>query len=449
MRSPLDPLDSKKLNSFHWRTAVVGGMGQFTDGWDLSSASILLFAIAETFHITVLSSASSLILSSVIIGNFVGALIFGPLVNRGRKRFYGIDVGLMAIGAIMEALSPNIYFLILSRFILGIGVGADYVISPLIVAEYSNRNDRGKLLTFSGGLSWDLGALSLAIVSITLSIFLPPQLLWRVAMGMGAIPALSVLLARRRLPETPRFLALLKGDKEAMKRDYGLEVSIADGTPISTYMKRMMKMLVLTSLTWFLFDVIAYGLGFFSPTEIGETLGFTPPEFSAIMYASFTIPGALVAMYLVDRTGRRINQTLGFAVMGASALVLGTLFNAGFKSLDLTMVIIALSLLGMENFFSQIGPGTVVGFWGVELFPTKIRGLTQMITVIAGRSGAILSAFLYAYLFSVGLSVTMIFTAILSLIAALITLNLREPAKRSLEVISEESRGEEKNGVSS
>ncbi|WP_054845884.1 hypothetical protein [Sulfuracidifex tepidarius] len=113
MRSPLDPLDGKKLNRFHWKTAVVGGMGQFTDGWDLSSASILLFAIAETFHISALSAASSLILSSVIVGNFVGALIFGPIVNKGRKRFYGVDVFLMGLGAIMEAYpltSPRSYY---------------------------------------------------------------------------------------------------------------------------------------------------------------------------------------------------------------------------------------------------------------------------------------------------------------------------------------------------
>ncbi|BBG26305.1 MFS transporter [Sulfuracidifex tepidarius] len=446
MRSPLDPLDGKKLNRFHWKTAVVGGMGQFTDGWDLSSASILLFAIAETFHISALSAASSLILSSVIVGNFVGALIFGPIVNKGRKRFYGVDVFLMGLGAIMEAISPNIPTLILSRFILGIGVGADYVLSPLIVAEYANRGDRGKLLTFSGGLSWDLGALSLAIVSVILSSYIPPDLLWRVVMGLGAVPALSVVLARRNLPETPRFLAFLKSDKQAMKKFYGVDVAAKDEVSAVVHLKRSMKMIILSSLTWFLFDMVAYGLGFFSPTEIGEKLGFTPPEFSALMYSLFTIPGALLSMSLVDRTGRRINQSLGFAVMGVSALTLGILFSNGFKSIDLTMVAVAMGLLGMENFFSQVGPGTVVGFWGVELFPTKIRGLSQMFTVLAGRTGAILSAFLYADLFTLGIPITMLFTAIMSLIASVITLTLKEPARESLEVISKE--GERNESIS-
>lgn len=80
------------------------------------------------------------------------------------------------------------------------------------------------------------------------------------------------------------------------------------------------------------------------------------------------------------------------------------------------------------------------------MFPTKIRGLSQMFTVLAGRTGAILSAFLYADLFTLGIPITMLFTAIMSLIASVITLTLKEPARESLEVISKE--GERNESIS-
>ncbi len=93
----------------------------------------------------------------------------------------------MRIGALLSAISPNFGWLILSRFVVGVGIGGDYPVSAVIMSEYSNRKDRGKL----AGLSW------------------------RLMFGLGAIPSMMVIYLRRKIPEFPRYTAQVLGDIEA------------------------------------------------------------------------------------------------------------------------------------------------------------------------------------------------------------------------------------------
>ena len=80
---------------------------------------------------------SGLLAGSALVGAAVGALIFGALAQRGRKGFYGLDVTVMAIMAAAQAVAPDLWSLIGIRFLLGIGIGADYVLSPTIMAEHA------------------------------------------------------------------------------------------------------------------------------------------------------------------------------------------------------------------------------------------------------------------------------------------------------------------------
>ncbi|MDE2517311.1 MAG: MFS transporter, partial [Rhodospirillales bacterium] len=207
-------LDEKKFSAFHWRALFTTGMGVFTDGYDLSSIGIVLPLVLASFgvkHITGLESG--LIAGSALVGAAVGALIFGALAQRGRKKFYGIDVTLMAVAAFAQVFAPNLMGLIAIRFILGIGIGADYVLSPTIMAEHSNRRDRGRKIGIGFGVMWPAGALVAALFSLLLgSLGVDADLRWRLVLAFGAVPALSVLYLRRRMPETARYLARLAGE---------------------------------------------------------------------------------------------------------------------------------------------------------------------------------------------------------------------------------------------
>src|SRR5690348_13911442 len=106
------------------------GMGVFTDGYDLSSLSIVLGLVLASFGIDQVSGVQAGCLAAAAhVGSAIGALGFGALAQRGRKRYYGLDVGVMAIAAAAQAFAPNLWTLIAIRFVLGIGVGADYVLS--------------------------------------------------------------------------------------------------------------------------------------------------------------------------------------------------------------------------------------------------------------------------------------------------------------------------------
>ena len=92
------------------------------------------------------------------------------LANKGRKKFYGVDVLLMTIGAVLEAFVTTPLELVLVRALLGLGVGADYVLSPTIMAEHSNAKDRGKLLVLGVAMMSVFGFITAAILTLGLEV---------------------------------------------------------------------------------------------------------------------------------------------------------------------------------------------------------------------------------------------------------------------------------------
>jgi len=211
-----DELDEKPFSRFHLLAMFTTGMGVFTDGYDLSSIGIVLPLVLASFGIDHISGLESgLLTGSALVGSGVGAILFGFLAQKGRKRFYGIDVAIMAVAALAQAFAPNLWWLIGIRFVLGIGVGADYVLSPTIMAEHANKKDRGKKLAIGFGAMWGFGAIAAALVLFMLEkLGVPPDLQWRIVLGGGAVSALSVLMLRLRMPETARFLARVEGDSD-------------------------------------------------------------------------------------------------------------------------------------------------------------------------------------------------------------------------------------------
>ena len=164
-----EQLDEKPFSRFHLLAMFTTGMGVFTDGYDLSSIGLVLPLVLSSFGIAHISSVQSgLLTGAALVGSAVGAIVFGFLAQKGRKRFYGIDVAIMAAAAAAQAFAPDLWTLIAIRFVLGVGVGADYVLSPTIMAEHANRKDRGKKLGFGFGAMWGFGAIGAALALLLL-----------------------------------------------------------------------------------------------------------------------------------------------------------------------------------------------------------------------------------------------------------------------------------------
>ncbi|TRM83212.1 MFS transporter, partial [Sulfolobus sp. F3] len=390
---------------------------------------------------------------SALIGAAIGAIVFGLLSNMGRKKFYGIDVTLLTIGAILQAFVSNPLELVLIRLLLGIGVGADYVLSPMIMAEHSNAKDRGKIIALGFGLFWGFGATTAALLYLALSaINLSPDLIWRIVLASGAIPAASVIYLRRKIPETARFLGRVKGDiptlKNVVKEVTGQEVMISkdlkDYNSFSYYFSKYWRKFLAACILWFLFDIVAYSGILFGPSLIAKSLGINSGVFQLYIEAIFTIPGGLIALSLIDRVGRKPLQIIGFIGMALS-LFSFSLYK-DFAGLYFSPLI-AFAIYGMNNFSSQVGPGSVSasGMLGVELSPTKVRGFIQSLTVASGRIGAALTSFVFPALFNAyGESFAVGFLGSVALVSAIITLLfIPETKSKPLEEASGETLLEE------
>ncbi|HUZ62747.1 MAG TPA: MFS transporter [Acetobacteraceae bacterium] len=441
-------LDEQPFKRFHWLALLTTGMGVFTDGYDLSSIGIVLPLVLASFGVAHVSSFQGAALAgSALVGAAIGALIFGFLAQRGRKAFYGIDVTIMAVAAVAQIFVGSVWALIAVRFILGIGIGADYVLSPTIMAEHANRRDRGKKIGLGFGAMWTAGALVSALLTMGLQhAGVGNDLVWRIVLAFGAVPALSVLYLRRRMPETARYLARLADDKpgaEAVVRHVsGEQAALLPGRDtrgVAEVFARHAKPIFATALLWMVFDIVVYSGILFGPSLIAKGLGLSATTFSIGMTLLFTLPGGLIgALFLIDRIGRKALQAGGF--IGAAAMLI--LF-AALHQWVLAAPVLGMILFGLYNLTINGGPAMVsgAGILGVELAPTRVRTIGQAISVAGGRIGASISAFLFPLVFArIGVVGAIYILAAFSILGAVLTMVLiPETAGRSLEDVNDDA----------
>jgi MFS family permease len=444
------PADEVQANRFHARMMFTTGMGVFTDGYSLSSIAIVLPLVLASFGRQSLTGLqSSFLTGSALAGMALGAIVFGILGNHGRKRYYGLDVIVMAITALAQAFVPGVAWLIAVRFLFGIGAGADYVLSPTIMGEHANRKSRGKMMIVGFGVSWISGAIVAGLISLAChGLGFSDGATWRIVLAAGALPALTVIYLRRRLPETARFMARVKGDPEATRavlREVNAEeaikadlkgVRLLDGNRLGFYFRRNARAILVSCLLWFMFDIIGYSSGLYGPTLIAKSLGLSPEVFTLISYGAFSIPSLLIAAWLSDRWGRR-PMTVRWSLISAVALVI---FGAYRGSVVIMAPAIGLALLGLFSVTNGIASAVPTsGMNGVELAPTKIRTVVQGLTVASGRIGATLTAFVFPALFAhFGESVAIYVLAGVTVVAAGVALFIPEASQRTLEQASDE-----------
>ena len=354
----------------------------------------------------------------------------------------------MAIAAVAQIFAPNLIWLIAIRFILGIGVGADYVLSPTIMAEHANRADRGRSLGFGFSVTWWLGGAVAGLLLLVLhACGVAPDLIWRIVLAAGALPALSVLYLRRQMPETTRYLARMAGDTEAARavtetvtgRRPGTVPPVDNRSFMSVFCAHLPDRFSARALLWFVFDIVIYSTVLFGPSLIAKGLGMSPAELHMCSWISvFIMPAVLIgALFLLDRFGRKPVHDLGLYRCGAGA---GGCSRSCISDI-MHNAVLGLVIFGAFNMLIM-GPSMVSGsgILGVELAPTRIRTVAQSITVVGGRLGASLSAFVFPLLFvKLGENAAIGLLVGLSIVGAILTqIVIPETAGRSLEDLSGE-----------
>jgi MFS family permease len=438
-------LDEQKFKAFHWRATLTTGLGVFCDGYDLTSVGMVLPEILAHFgHAKLTGLESALLAASALAGAAIGGLGFGLLGQRGRKNFYGFDVLILGLAAIAQAFAPSVAALIAIRFILGIGVGGDYVLSPMIMAEHSNRANRGRAIGLGFGTMWPLGALAATLVDLSLKAAgVDPDLRWRLVLAGGAVPAFGVIYLRRTMPETARYLARLGGKADeaatviAQISGERSAAPAADRRPFGHVLAQHARPILAAALLWMIYDLVVYASILFGPSLIAGSLGLSSITFNLVMYIGFTLPASvLFSIFVIDQLGRKPLQIWGF-VGGAVTIGVFALLQRQLSAVP----IVALLVFGLFN-VAATGPGLVSGggILGVELAPTRVRSFAQSITVAGGRIGATVSTFAFPLLFgAIGRAATYWILAGLGILGALLTwLLVPETGRISLEKITGE-----------
>jgi MFS family permease len=440
-------IDAQPFGTFHRHAIITTGMGVFCDGYDLTSVGLVLPLILTSYGLTDPSGVQSATLAaSALLGSAVGAGVFGVLGQFGRVRFYGLDVLIMGTAAIAQAFAPSLEWLIVIRFVLGIGVGADYVLSPTIMGEHANAANRGRSFGLAFNVMWVVGALTTGVFNLGLrELGVPPDWQWRVVLAAGAIPAFGVLYFRRTMPETPRYLARLGHDAtraaQLMQKITGRMQTPPeeDNRPFGTVFIGHLPMILTAGLLWMLYDMVSFAGLLFGPSLIAQSIGVGPIEFQLTTNILFYIPAqVLVAYIFVDYLGRKPLQIWGYIGASAALAVFALL-----KPTFVNMPLLALAVYGLF-IYAQSGPALVSssGLLGVELSPTRIRSVAQSIAVVMGRLGAAIITFAFPLVFKgIGEAGAVFMLCGLAISGAVCTsVLLPETRRASLEAITEEGR---------
>lgn len=428
------------------KVTILAGMGAYLDGFDLIVISAAISLISVTFNITS-SSVSGLLIGTAFLGGFFGALFLGKLVDKyGRRIMFLTDLFLFVGGTLITALSVNLPMIFVGRALVGLAIGADISVSWTMVAEYSPKNRRGALLSYQFIL-WGLGAISSYL--ILFAVLSAGNMAWRIAFLIGLIPAVLVLIMRRSIPESPRWLISHGKENEAFEilktNDITLSKSsisaleieskdLKDSTTMTLFSRKYIRLSTGVFIAQFLAFFIVIPANLYTP-KILLLVGFSK-QFSILLLGSafvwiFNVLGFLGGSLLLDKIGRR--NVAGFAFIPLAAILLTLWITITYINIDVFFL-----LWILVEFLSAFG-ASVTWAWSSELFPTAIRGFAMGFNGSANRLIGFFGSYILAVLLAISLKLVYLTCFIIGIglvFVVMIWINVEAKGK-DLEDISE------------
>jgi PHS family inorganic phosphate transporter-like MFS transporter len=220
-----------------------------------------------------------------------------------------------------------------------------------------------------------------------------------------------------------------------------------EGLSLHDFLSNNWKILIGTTVPWFLTDIALYGTSVYSGAVVSSIMGQAKSIFQQILYQGLPFmvgfPGYFVAAFLLDRLGRKPIQNLGFAAMAVIYLAVSAVVLQAGKSVELLIpAAAALSVYSLSYFFINFGPNTTTFVLPAEVYPTRYRTTGHGISAAAGKLGAAISTLFFPTLLSaIGVSHLLQLLALVSVLGIPFTaLMLPEPKLASLEAISGEHK---------
>jgi MFS family permease len=350
-------LDRLPWSRFHWLIVIGLGTAWILDGLEVNVVSSISGRISEHGAGVGISQAnvSGWAASLYIAGACVGALIFGELTDRfGRKRLFMLTLGIYLGGVLLTAVSffPGWFFVV--RFITGMGIGGEYAAINSAIDELIPANHRGRVDVSINGSYWlgGIGGSLLAVLMLNTNIF-PTNLGWRLSFVLGAVIGLAVLLVRRNVPESPRWLfihgrereaeEIVKGIEAKVERETGQPLPEPEGEPLTVHQRRAIPLRTIIAsvvklyprrtilgLALFIGQAFLYNSILFGFANVLSLYFHTPsgnaPYYIAV-FAAGNFAGALLLSPLFDIVGRKPMIAGTYLLSGALLIVTGVLFK--------------------------------------------------------------------------------------------------------------------------
>ena len=390
--------------------------GIFIDAYDFTSISFGLPDITDQFGLSAFQVG--VVGSSIMVGALVGALAGGYLTDKlGRYQIFMADMLFFVVAAIGSGLSPNAEILTVFRFLMGVGIGMDFPVALAFIAEYSARSAKGGRVSLWQPM-WYAATSSTFLVLLVLYAVVPAEDLWRWVIGLGAVPALAVMLVRRRYMDESPTWAANRGDLELaadiLNRGYdtgSARVVVADDaerdatthaavTPRSLakvwtpkYRGRTIQAGVVSACQSMEYYAVGFGIpaiiaGILDKGRLDTILG------SLVFNGVFGITGGFAGVRLAGRIGVWRLATSGFAATLSVTVLLALLGKP-----HGTAAIVGVGLLlGLFVFFHAYGPGAQGGVLCTLSYPTSLRGIGSGFGHAIDRFGSITSLLVFPLL---------------------------------------------------
>ncbi len=392
-------LDRLPWSRFHWMIVIGLGTAWILDGLEVNVVGSISSRLSEHGAGVGLTAGdvSGWAASLYIAGACLGAIIFGQLTDRfGRKRLFMITLSIYLLGTLLTAVSfvPGWFFLV--RFLTGMGIGGEYSAINSAIDELIPAHHRGRVDVSINGSYWlgGMGGSLLAVLMLNTSIF-PTDLGWRLSFVLGAVIGLAVLLVRRNVPESPRWLFIhgreqeaeevVKGIERRVQEQTGERLPEPEGEPmvvhqrrtiplrmvvrsvVSLYPKRTVLGLALFIGQAFLYNSLLFGFGNLLSLYFHTPSGNTP--YYLVVFAAGNFAGALLLSPLFDIVGRKPMIAGTYILAGALLIVTGLLFKE--HQLDATTFTACCCVV---FFFASAGASAAY-LTVSEIFPMETRAM--------------------------------------------------------------------------
>ena len=439
--SSLAIMDEAPTSKFHRKLLIACCGGPFLDGYILSLIGVALVGFVADFPVSPVQVG--LIGAASLIGMFFGAIVFGTLTDRiGREKMYAVDLMVLVGACFLTAFVQGPWQLIALRFVIGLAIGADYPIATSLLTEFTPVKKRGYMIGLSA-LAWGLGAMTAFVVGWVMVTASGGYGLWRWMLLSGAILGVIVVVIRRGIPESPRWLIQKGRIAEAHDvieqvyghRDVSLSTVNTEDKTLPTVealrlvlSRKYRKRVIMCGVLYFAQITPQYAIYIFGPMillSFGLEGGSLDIIGTAVISLLFVI-GNAAALKPVETLGRRPMTVIPFALMAMPLLALWLLPHG-----PVWFVILAFCFYA----FVSGGPSLMEWIYPNELFPTEIRATAVGIVVAISRIGAATGTFLMPIgLDHLGVSGVMLIGAILTVIGFVVTYAWAVETKgRSLE----------------